>query len=52
MISFFVFCFTYAFSVTMYHSRVFYYSFYLELIKCELLAIENALRDVTSMGDQ
>lgn len=48
--NFFLFRFSYAFFVIMYQSRIFYYLFYLELIKHELMAIESALKDGASVG--
>lgn len=49
--NFFLFRFSYAFFVMVYQSRIFYYLFYLELIKHELIAIENTLKNDALIGD-
>lgn len=43
---YFWYCFAYFFLFIVYQVRIFYYLFYLELIKYELIAIRNALKDV------
>lgn len=47
----FSFLFTYFMVVKMYQSRVFYYIFYLELIKDELISIEKKLKTIVSISD-
>lgn len=49
--NYFFFRFTFFFFVTIYQIRIFYYLFHLELIKYELIAIKNALKNVAFVRD-